>query len=102
MAGLRRGVGEFELRLIAVPEGTRIESIARGEELHLQGSSLALLVAGGLGGLTLLAWPFFPGFLVLAPMGIVAALAAWLIVVQRLRNSGLEDFLEEVRQAARE
>lgn len=102
MAGLRRGVGEFELRLVAVPEGTRIEAIALGDELHLQRSSLVLLGVGGLGALTLIAWPFVPGLLVLAPLGIVAALAAWLVVIQRLRNSGVEDFLEEVRQSARE
>ena len=55
---------------------------------------ILLLGAIGAGAVTL--WPLYPPLLSFAPVGVVLALAAWLLVASRLRTSGPEDFLRLV------
>ena len=45
-------------------------------------------------------WPLHPAILRLAPAGIVLAIAAWLLVSSRLRNSEVKDFLHLVADLA--
>jgi hypothetical protein len=57
---------------------------------------------GALGCAGVVLWPFFPRLLPLAPVGFLMAVATWLMVVARLRNSGIEEFLELVRSLCEE
>jgi hypothetical protein len=61
-------------------------------------SAMVVLLFGGVGGLIVALWPFFPGLMPLLPVAVVLAIAAWLLVVARLRNSNPEDFLKLVAE----
>jgi hypothetical protein len=96
--GLRRGFLQASLKLIAEDEGCSLELSIDHTELTLNRSAVAILVLGGLGGLSLVFWPLSPMILGLAPIGAVLAVVAWLMVVSRLRNSGVDDFLALVSE----
>ncbi len=70
--------------------------------LEINQSAVAVLAIGALAGVLLLLWPFFPRLLAAAPLAAVLAFLAWFMVVSRLRTSGPEEFLDQVRQAAGE
>jgi len=55
-----------------------------------------ILLLGALGAGATILWPLYPPLLGFAPVGVVLALAAWLLVASRLRTSGPEDFLRLV------
>lgn len=55
-----------------------------------------ILLLGALGAGTVVLWPLYPPLLSFAPVGVVLALAAWLLVASRLRTSGPEDFMKLV------
>jgi hypothetical protein len=55
-----------------------------------------ILLLGALGAGATILWPLYPPLLSFAPVGVVLALAAWLLVASRLRTSGPEDFLRLV------
>lgn len=100
VAGVRRGVLSARIDVASSPPGSRL-SVSVGEEswrVHRQ--AVTILALGGLGGLSLVFWPFFPRLLALAPIGVVLALAAWLLVVGRLQTSGVDDFLDVVEELA--
>jgi hypothetical protein len=59
---------------------------------------VVVLIFGGAGGLIVALWPFFPGLMPLLPVAVVLALAAWLLVVARLRSSNPGDFLKVVAE----
>ena len=59
-----------------------------------------VLAFGALGGIVAMLWPFFPGLLKVAPLAAVLAVVAWLMVAGRLRNSGLEEFVEALQATA--
>lgn len=98
--GLRRGV--VEGRLTAEPSGDgttlRLEIVSR--HYRLNRAAVTILILGGLGGLTTVLWPFFPGLLRFAPAGAVLAVAAWLLVSSRLRTGDEADFLALVAELA--
>ena len=50
--------------------------------------------------MSLVFWPISPVLLGFAPIGAVLAIVAWLMVVSRLRHSGVEDFLDLVETRA--
>jgi hypothetical protein len=64
--------------------------------LEVNRSAAVVLVFGGLGGLIVALWPFFPALMPLLPVAVVLPLVAWLLVVARLRSSYTEDFLKLV------
>lgn len=98
--GLRHGV--VHGRIAITPNGVRTHLDLAIEEAsyRLNRSATFVLVLGALGGLSVVLWPLSPKILQLAPVGVVLALAAWLLVVSRLRNSGADDFLELVADLA--
>jgi hypothetical protein len=95
-AGLRHGWMEGTLTAEPLPEGSRLSFRVEQSGYTLQAGPVAVLVVGALGGLTLVLWPLYPPLLRLAPFGLVLALAAWFLVLSRLRVSGPEEFLEMV------
>ena len=60
--------------------------------------AMVVLLFGGVGGLIVALWPFFPGLIPLLPVSVVLALVAWLLVVARLRTSDPGDFLRLVAE----
>ena len=98
--GLRHGAVMGNLRIEPVGAGTFLRFDIERTSFVLNKSALAILLLGGLGGLTVALWPLSPTILQLAPLGAVLALVAWLLVVSRLRNSTPEDFFELVASLA--
>ena len=98
--GLRYGIAEGPLTLESQGKGTKIRFAIEKEEFRLNRSAVAILVVGAAGGLMSMLWPLHPSILRLAPAGIVLAIAAWLLVSSRLRNSDANDFLHLVAELA--
>ena len=98
--GLRHGVVQGRLRVEPGSAATSLHFDIEETFLTLNRSALAILVLGGLGGLTIVLWPLSPTILQLAPIGAVLALVAWLMVVSRLRNSDPADFFDLVADLA--
>jgi len=96
LAGLRHGflVG----RVWTEPTATGSRVIFRVEERHfrLQGTAIVILTLGAAGGITATLWPFFPSLLGIAPLAVVVAIGAWILVASRLRTSTAEEFLDMV------
>ncbi len=95
-AGLRRGVVRGRVSVEAAANGSRILFRVEESRHTLNVAAVVVLLMGGFGGLAATLWPFFPPLLSLAPLSVVLALAAWLLVASRVRTSGPEDFLELV------
>ncbi len=98
--GLRHGLVRGHLAISASTDGTSLSLEIVDRELRLNRSAVFILVLGALGGLTVVLWPLSPRILQLAPLGVVLAIAAWLMVVSRLRSSGVDQFLDLVSELA--
>lgn len=98
--GLRRGVVSGNLSVTPSDGGTLLRLEIEASRFSLNWSAIAVLILGGLGGLTLVLWPLSPKILQLAPIGAVLAIVAWLLVVSRLRYSDPGDFLDLVAEIA--
>jgi len=101
-AGLRRGFVVARVVVVEQEPGARLEVVPTENHLHINQGAAGVLAFGALGGLVAMLWPFFPGLLRLAPIAVVLAIVAWLMVAGRLRNSGLEEYLALVETAAAE
>ena len=111
-AGIRRGVLDGELWLGSAATGsaeaadgedgppeqsTRVEFRPRDSVYFVDTKIAVVLAISALGGLLVVVWPFLPPSEELAqivPLGVVLALAGWLLVVSRLENRGVEEFLD--------
>lgn len=91
--GLWRGVEQCQVAVEPSSSGATLELTVEESWLRVNRSAVVVLLFGGAGGLIVALWPFFPGLMPLLPVAVVLALAAWLLVVARLRNSRPEDFL---------
>jgi len=100
--GLRQGVVQGNLRTERASHGTALHFDIEDTSYTVNKSALAVLLLGGLGGLTIVLWPLSPTILQLAPIGAVLALVAWLLVVSRLRHSGTVDFFNLVADLAKQ
>lgn len=102
VAGLRRGhlIGRVHARERGA--GTHLSLDIDAEQLTVNRPAVAVLAGGGAGGLAVALWPFWPPLLGLVPLGAVLALCAWFLVTSRLRHAGVEDFLEQVTDEARQ
>lgn len=96
-AGVRRGVMKCRLTLEGAGSGHSRGHLVVEEEHHwLNRPAVMILVLGAAGALAATLWPFFPKLLAVAPLAVVLALVAWLVVVSRLTTSGPAEFLELV------
>ena len=95
-AGLRHGLAEVRAHVAGgrARADLTLSQTAAHYQLHLTG--VAMLAVAGLGALITILCPFFPGLLPFLPIGILLAVAGWLVVVSRVRMSGLDDFLGTV------
>ena len=96
IAGLRRGWVAGQLTVERSGDGSLLTyRVDQGEYKVQKAAALILLVAGLGAGVTIVA-PLFPALLNLVPISIVLCLIAWFFVVARLRNSGPEEFFEDL------
>lgn len=95
-AGIR--IGTADLRVRVPSAGGRVEWEVLSSEFRTHRSAVVVLSLGAIGGLALVAWPFFPRLQPLAPLGVVLAIAAWLLVSARVKYRGLSQFWDEVAE----
>lgn len=102
-SGLRRGMVRARVTLtIGSGEGTGLGVRVEQERMDLNGPAVGLLLIGALGCAGVVLWPYFPRLLPLAPVGFLIAVATWMMVVSRLRHSGVEEFLDLVKSLSEE
>jgi hypothetical protein len=76
--------------------GSVIHFVVEDSHQSVNRPAFLVLLLGALGAGAVILWPLYPPLLAFAPVGVVLALAAWLLVASRLRTSGPEDFLQLV------
>jgi hypothetical protein len=96
LAGLRRGVLRGRVSVEPAAAGSRILFRIDESDYRVHRTALGILLLGAAGGITATLWPFYPPLLGVAPLAVVLALGAWILVASRLRTSTAEDFLELV------
>jgi len=96
LAGLRHGLLIGNISAEPATIGSRVILRVEDRRYRLQWTALAILALGAAGGITATLWPFFPSLLGVAPLAIVVAIGAWILVASRLRTSTVEEFLELV------
>jgi hypothetical protein len=96
--GLWRGVERCHVAISPRGSGSTLELTVEESWQQVNRSAVVVLLFGGAGGLIVALWPFFPGLMPLLPVAVVLAIAAWLLVVARLRSSHPEDFLKLVTE----
>jgi len=98
VAGLRYGWVAGELSAKPSGSGSRLIYRVDKSDYQLQKSTASFLLLAGLGAAVTVVAPFMPSLLSLVPLGIILSVGAWFLVIARLRNSGPEEFFEELRQ----
>ncbi|MEE8525670.1 MAG: hypothetical protein V3T72_17170 [Thermoanaerobaculia bacterium] len=96
MAGVRHGWVAGEVEVEAADGGSQLVYRVDESEYRLDKATVFTLVLAAFGALVSVVGPFFPGLVRLMPIGIMLTVAAWLFIVGRLRNSGPEEFFEDV------
>jgi membrane protein implicated in regulation of membrane protease activity len=82
--------------------GSVIEFAVEESHQTVNRPAFFVLFLGALGAGTTILWPLYPPLLAFAPVGVVLAVAAWLLVASRLRTSGPDDFLQLVATIGQE
>jgi hypothetical protein len=100
MAGLRRGwvAGEVTVEEGGDGSGSRLRLRVEESAYRVDRASVAVLVLAAGGALVMVLLPLFPQLIRLVPVGIVLAVGAWLFIVARLRNSGPEEFFQDLAE----
>jgi len=96
IAGLRRGWVAGQLTVERAGDGSRLTYRVDQGEYKVQKSAAVILLVAALGAAVTIVAPLFPALLRLVPISIVLCLMAWFFVVARLRNSGPEEFFEDL------
>ncbi|MCG8462262.1 MAG: hypothetical protein MI919_38755 [Holophagales bacterium] len=102
-AGIRQGwvAGPVKAEALDGKKGRcRLSFTEEVGEYQVDRAAVMVLSIAGFAGVATLLAPFFPRLWPFVPLGFVLGLAAWLMVVARLRNSGPEDFLQAVADEA--
>lgn len=98
-AGIRHGMLDGELTVEPGETGARVTFRSERSVYFVNTTALVILLISALGGLMVMAWPFFPDheeMMQIAPLGAVLALGGWFLVISRLENRGSAEFLELV------
>ena len=109
MAGVRYGwvAGEVEVEEVAAAgeagsaqtrAGSRLRFRVDHSDYHIDKLSFAVLLLAGGGALVTVFAPFFPSLFRLVPLSVLLAVGAWLFIVGRLRNSGPEEFFDDLAE----
>ncbi len=100
MAGLRRGWVAGQLTVEPAGDGSRLVYLVDKSEYRVQKAATLTLLLATLGALVTMIAPFVPSLWKFVPVGLILCLAAWLFVVARLRNSGPEEFFEDLAHSS--
>ena len=100
LAGLQRGYVGGPVTLEEDDGSTRITFLEDESSYGVDRASFFVLVIAGLGALVTVLAPVFHNLWGLVPIGFLLAISGWLFIVARLRNSGPEEFFEELRVSA--
>ena len=97
-AGLRWAVATGSVRVEEEEggHGTRIALDPDPADWSLHLPAVVILALAAVAGVAVVLWPFFPSLLPLVPLGLLAGLGAWFLVVARLQNRGLEELMDTV------
>lgn len=103
---VRRGVaasGEIRgtIRWEPGDEGGRVTIEADDEERVARGPYLALLIAGTVGSLLFILWPFFPALGPASWVGGALAFAAYFLTLKRSRGGTIARLLDNIASAQR-
>lgn len=98
MAGLRRGWVAGEVTVEEAGDGSRLRLRVEESMYRVDRASVAVLLLAAGGALVTVLLPLFPQLIRLVPVGIVLAVGAWLFIVARLRNSGPEEFFQDLAE----
>jgi Flp pilus assembly protein TadB len=98
--GLRRGVAVGRVEIVRLgDERSRLVWALEESHLEVHKSAVAVLSFAAVPLVATVAWPFHPPLMALLPFAAVAGLAAWWLVVSRLRSRGPHEFFEAIRAA---
>ncbi len=86
----------MRLRITIPDQGQAVEYRELDSTYRFHRAGVVVVVLGALGGLAAVLWPFAPALLPLAAGGLVLALAAWLMVVSKVRYEGIDAFWSEL------
>ena len=91
--GLRRGVALGRVEIVRLGDSrSRLAWTLEESRLEVHRASVAVLVFAAIPLLITVAWPFHPPLFALVPFAAVSGLAAWWLVVSRLRSRGPAEF----------
>ncbi len=96
VAGLRDGWVAGQLTVEPDGDGSRLAYRVDKSEYRVQKPAALMLFLASIGAVVTIVAPLFPALLGLVPLSIVLCLVAWFFVVARLRNSGPEEFFENL------
>ena len=96
LAGVRHGWLSGDVDVERDGDGVRLVYRIDESDYRLNRATVFTLVLAAFGALVTVFAPFFPGLIRLMPVGIILTVAAWLFIVGRLRNSGPEEFFEDI------
>jgi hypothetical protein len=96
IAGVRRGWVAGQLTVEPAGDGSRLTYRVDTSEYRVEKSAAMVLLVASLGAIVTVVAPLFPALLGLVPISIILCLMAWFFVVARLRNSGPEEFFEQL------
>lgn len=101
-AGLRRGWVAGQLTVEPTARGSRLIYKVDKSEYKIQQPATLILLGAGVGAMVTLIAPLLPFLWGLVPFGLFLVLGAWFFVISRLRNSGPEEFFEDLAQGTAE
>lgn len=98
-SGLRRGVVEARVSIERLgAHGSRIELVPTASEMHIHTPSLLMLLAGAVGGIGIVLWPFVPRLTPAMPMFFLFSIGAWFLVASRLGEVGLAELAKAIER----
>ncbi len=101
VAGLRRGWVAGQLTAEPAGAGSRLTYRVDKGEYRVRKTAAVVLLLAALGALVTMIAPFVPSLWRFVPLGILLCVGAWLFVVARLRNSGPEEFFQDLARQSR-
>ena len=91
--GLRRGVALGKVEIVRLGDSrSRLAWTLEESRLEVHRASVAVLLFAAIPLLITVAWPFHPPLFAMVPFAAVSGLAAWWLVVSRLRSRGPAEF----------
>lgn len=96
LAGLRRGWVLGQVQIEKTDGGSRLVFTQEESIYRVQLAAASILALAACGAITILIAPLFPKLLGLVPVSMMLCIGAWFFVVARLRNSGPEEFFDEL------